>query len=304
MAQIVSSTSDAAATQRKFTQLLEDQIGKEIVENKCSMHLGVNLRKAQVKAVSQLAHAKQGECNSNSRSDSEDDASDSVNLTVMSGNDEHEHLMDEEKLERSSSGVYHDIDLFVHEIAKLFGHLGTPENADGASFRLFIAQRAADSAGIDREYYVNAQKVLLERQVGCRYYVTSCNAGRIFFLRRAMVDFLMEQKSIKSLNKLESTCLKKLEDPLLVTNLHLEGLLFDRIYADLMMLVKSADLCKSALDMNVHYFELLEFFQSLMIKPSILLDPEILVFKSEPRIYSDSNKLNHRLASNLVSTSQ
>ena len=29
MARIVSSTSDAAATQRKFTQLLEDQIGEK-----------------------------------------------------------------------------------------------------------------------------------------------------------------------------------------------------------------------------------------------------------------------------------
>ena len=66
------------------------------------------------------------------------------------------------------------------------------------------------------------------------------------------------------------------------------------------MLVKSADLCKSALDMNVHYFELLEFLQSLSTNPSILLDAEILVFKSEPRIYSDSTKLNHRLASKYI----
>ena len=44
MARIVSSTSDAAATQRKFTRLLEDYTGKEVVENTCFMHLGVNLR--------------------------------------------------------------------------------------------------------------------------------------------------------------------------------------------------------------------------------------------------------------------
>ena len=37
-----------------------------------------------------------------------------------------------------------------------------------------------------------------------------------------------------------------------------------------------------------------------MIKPPILLDPQILVFKSEPRIYSDSTKLNHRLASKYI----
>ena len=49
---IVSSTSDAASTQTKFTHLIEEKIGKEVVENKCSMHLGVNLRADQVKATS------------------------------------------------------------------------------------------------------------------------------------------------------------------------------------------------------------------------------------------------------------
>ena len=48
---IVSSTSDAASTQTKFTHLLEKETGKQIVENKCSMHLGVNLHLAQVKAA-------------------------------------------------------------------------------------------------------------------------------------------------------------------------------------------------------------------------------------------------------------
>ena len=304
MSRIVSSTSDAASTQRKFTHLLEDDIGKEVIENKCSMHLGVNLRKAQIEAVSQLAHTKRAE--NYHGSNSEDDVSESddnmVSENVTLGDDVSvdETSDDEEKLDKNSSGIYHDIDLFVREIAKLFGHLGTPENADGASFRLFLAQRATECVGVEKEYYVNTQKVFLERQVGNRYYVTSCNAGRIYFLRKAMVAFLTEQKIIKSLNHLESACLKKLQDPLLLSNLQLEGLLFDKVYADLMMLVKSTDLCKSALDMNVHYFELLEFFQNLMVKPSILLDPEILVFKSEPQIYSDCLKLNHRLASSYL----
>ena len=293
MARIVSSTSDAASTQRKFTHLLEDHIGKEVIENTCSMHLGVNLRKAQVKAVSPLAHAKQVEDDSNS----EDEISDDISENVTSGDVSRDENLDGEKLDRNSSGIYHDIDLFVHEIAKLFGHLGTPENADGASFRVFLAQRATECVGTEKEYYMNTQNVFLERQVGSRYHVTSCNAGRIYFLSKAMIAFLMEQKMIKSLNYLESTCLKKLQDPLLLSNLQLEGLLFDKIYADLMMLVKSTDLRKSALDMNVHYVEVLEFLQNLTTKPSILLDPEILVFKSELRIYSDSMKLNHRLAS-------
>ena len=210
---------------------MEDDIEKEVIENKCSMHLGVNLRKAQVKAVSQLAHTKRAE---NDRgSNSEDDISESDDNTVSEnvtlGDDVFgdENSDDEEKLDKNSSGTYHDIDLFVREIAKLFGHLGTPENADGASFRLFLAQRATECVGAE-EYYVNTQKVFLERQVGNRYYVTSCNAGRIYFLREAMAAFLTEQKIIKSLNHLESTCLKKLQDPLLLSNLQLEGLLFDK----------------------------------------------------------------------------
>ena len=56
-----------------------------------------------------------------------------------------------------------------------------------------------------------------------------------FFLKRAMIAFLQEQEILKSLNQLESTCLKKLRDPLLITKTHLEGLMF---YADLMMLIK------------------------------------------------------------------
>ena len=86
----------------------------------------------------------------------------------------------------------------------------------------------------EREYYEFAQKIVLECQVGNRYYVTSCNAGRLFFLRKAMVVFLNEQKLIKSLNRLESSCLQKLQDPVLLDNLRLGRLMFDKVYADLM----------------------------------------------------------------------
>ena len=56
-----------------------------------------------------------------------------------------------------------------------------------------------------------------------------------YFLRKAMAAFLTEQKIIKLLNHLESTCLKKLQYPLVLSNLQLEGLLFDEVYADLMI---------------------------------------------------------------------
>ena len=62
-----------------------------------------------------------------------------------------------------------------------------------------------------------------------------------------MVAFLKEL--IKSINCLKSSCLQKLQDPVLLTNLRLEGLMFDKVYADLMTLVKSTD----ALEMNGHY---------------------------------------------------
>jgi hypothetical protein len=53
----VSYTADGASTQLKFNNHLEKEIGKErgtVIENKCSMHLGVNLRAAQVKALRNL----------------------------------------------------------------------------------------------------------------------------------------------------------------------------------------------------------------------------------------------------------
>jgi len=136
-----------------------------------------------------------------------------------------------------------DIDCFIHEVCKAFGHLGCPEYGQGASsFRIFIASKIKRSCGEEKEYYIKAEMVFFERQVGNRYYVTSCNAGRVFYLKRAMIAFLKEQELIKSLNQLESACLDKLQDPLLITKTHLEGLMFDRVYADLMMLVKSKKL--------------------------------------------------------------
>ena len=272
---IVSSTSDGASTQGKFNRLLEAEASKTkgtLVTNKCSMHLGVNLRKAHVKAVAAM-DAESDDTNSEIHSD---DVEESEELRVKK--------------------MHHDIDKVVHETAKLFGHLGTPEYCVGAeTFRIFLSIKARECAGVDRDYYECAQKVFLERQVGSRYYVTAYNAGRIFFLRKAMVAFLNEQKLLKSLNILETSCLEKLQDSAVVANLKLEGLLFDKVYSDLMMLVKSILLNKSAIDMNVHYEELLDFLELLTVEPKVLLDFEATVFKSELQLYSQSSKVNHRL---------
>ena len=185
-----------------------------------------------------------------------------------------------------------DVDQVVHEVCKLFGHLGTPEYCHGAeAFRVYLAKESKTGDS----YYETAKNVYLKRQVGSRYYVTACNAGILLFLRKAMVSFLNEQKMLKKLNMLETTCLKKLSNVTLLTKVRLEGLLFDKVYADLMMLVKSEILRKSSLDMNIHYSELLGFLRSITDDPKILLDSSACVFVSELNLYENNIKLNHRL---------
>ena len=258
ISRIVSSTSDGASTQMKFNALLEEETGKNIVANKCCMHLGVNLRSSQVKAVMAIE----------------------------------EEIKEEEKTQ------FHDgIDAMVHEVAKLFGQCGTPEYGYGADvFKTFIEIKVRECIGVEKQYYEDAQGVYLKRQIGNRYYVTSYNAGCIYFLRTAMITFLKEQKLIKLLNLLELSCMKKLENSMLLSNLRLEGLLFDKIYSDLMMLVKSKDLNKTTFEMNIHLSELLHFLELIKDKPRLLLDSELQVFKSECRLYSASYpKTNHRL---------
>ena len=177
-------------------------------------------------------------------------------------------IFDDEEYEYAltcSKSLNRDIDLFVHELVKLFGHLGTPEYCHGSSnFRIFLEHKARESSGDNKRYYLSAQKVVLEHQVGSRYYVTSCNAGRLYFLCKALVGFLKEQELIKAINCPEYTCLKKLHDSLLLVNSRLEGLMLDKVYADLMILVKSTNLNKTAIEISSHYEELLNFFSTLI----------------------------------------
>ena len=57
--------------------------------------------------------------------------------------------------------------------------------------------------------------------------------------------------------------------------------MFDKVYADLMVLVKSTNLNKTAIEMSSHYEELLNFFSTLITEPGKLLDSDMQVFKSE-----------------------
>ena len=259
---------------------MEKETGCKIIDNKCAMHLGVNLRAAQVKAASMFTSIDQLPYDGEGQND--------ILSSCCSASDSSESDYEESESKFScNSTLNRDIDLFVHELAKLFGHLGTPEYCHGSStFRVFLESKVRASSSDDKEYYLSVQKVVLERQVGSRYYVTSCNAGHLYFLHKAMIEFLKEQELIKALNHLESACLKKLHDSLLLINLRLEGLMFDKVYADLMILVKSFDLSKMAIEMSLHYEELVKFFGTLITEPCEILDSDIQVFKSEPSLYN------------------
>jgi hypothetical protein len=189
---IISCTGDGASTQVKFNKLVEKEVEREdkIIENKCSMHLGVNLRCAQVKSLNAFTLSATNQEDFDSESDESDN--DGSNLEEHSDDDD-------EQLDR-------DVDEFVREICKLFGHLGSPEYGHGAqTFRIFLLNEFKKT---NEYYYQKASDIFLKHQVGNRYYVTSCNAGRVFYLRKSMVAFLNEQKMLKRFNLLEKVCLR------------------------------------------------------------------------------------------------
>ena len=100
---------------------LERETGKQIVENKCSMHLGVNLRLAQVKAT-RTVDVADGEVNTEDASSNYDsDNYESSNGHDNESNDELESDCAESSHEFANNfGKQNcDIDLFVHELAKL-----------------------------------------------------------------------------------------------------------------------------------------------------------------------------------------
>ena len=249
---VQSSTSDGASTQGKFNRLLQNEKEEgEVIENKCAMHLGANIRLAQVAGI----HG----------------------------------YNDQGKQER-----YYEGDSFVHAAAKLVDQHGVPEYGQGNKFKIFLKSKLKDSS--DHDYYRVALGIDLARQVGSRYYVTAYNAGRLFYLAPAINHFLQEQSLMKSLNQLEAEVHQKLQSERIKAELKLDGLFFDKLYADLMMLVKSTELDKSVLDMSVQYLELKVFLEELSHHPEEIMNPDHHVFPSESRLYeSSSQKTNHRI---------
>ena len=191
---IVSSTSDSASTQKRFNKLLQDkreedenqfgpacQNAVEIVENFCYMHLGVNLRKAFLKGAKNVT------------------ASDSAAGDT----------------ESTASRDQCQVDTMVHEFCKVFGKHGVPEYGCGTlAFPDFLELKIRESTSYDEvvSYYQQCIKVSLERQVGSRYFVTACTAGKILFLQEAALEFLLYTGKDAG-NRLEQDVFRKLQDP-------------------------------------------------------------------------------------------
>ena len=104
-----------------------------------------------------------------------------------------------------------DIDSCVHAVAKLVGHLGVPEYGHGCkTFQEFleIQTRNPQLQQTEKQYYNTSKTVKLARQVGNQYHVIAKNAGRIFFLSKAIRDVLVDLVQYKALNQLESHVLE------------------------------------------------------------------------------------------------
>ena len=202
--------------------------------------------------------------------------------------------------ERENGSV--GVDLIVHSTCKLLGHLGSnPEYGRGVQgfpehIQTLIdkAEEVGDTEEEDLQQLRASLNVKLARQVGSRYFVTSRNAGRIFFLAPYAVSYINNLQLTKELNNLEKDVLKYLTTPHELAQLKVDGLFFDKVYADLMMLMKSTDLGKKYLDLNPHMKELLDFLTELSHHPRLCLDPQDNIFRTEPRLYDDDKRLNYR----------
>ena len=135
--------------------------------------------------------------------------------------------------------------------------------------------------------------VTLDRQFGSRYFASAANAAKIVLLNAAAVDFLKFSGKDTG-NKLERDLFSKLLIPTEMTRLKADALMYYHVYADLVMLLKSNDLKKSALDMNQHYLELSMFLQEVENHPEVVMDKDYRVFRSAESLYGDNKKLNHR----------
>ena len=270
---VISSMSDSAATQKRINKLIEEQRKNDeekfgpatvdtidLVETFCSMHLGVNLRKA-------------------------------FSSGTMEFDDEVEELNERK---------YHKVDTLVHEFCKLFGRTGVPEYTSGVlSFPDFLELKISTSMDEDRAYLQACSEVRMHRQVGSRYFVSAANGCKILFLKDAAIEFLKFTGKDCG-NRLERDVFTKLQDSLELAHLKADSLMYYHVYGDLYMLSKSNDLDLSLLSMNEHYLELQTYLSKVESNPDIVFDPNFRVFQSEERLYGPDAKVNHHLKSPVV----
>ena len=226
---IESSTSDCAASQKLFNSLLlenkaelascsseasDEEVGMQqclnFIENFCSIHLGVNLRKAFLSGMAATC----------------------------------------QELNSSQVNSHPAVDTIVHQFCKVFGKRGTPEYGCGQQFPDFLKIMISEEKSISEQklkYYQRCYELQLERQVGNRYFVTACNASKIIFLVPAALEFMEYTGKYDSGNKLEKELYQKLKDEEEIIQLLVDSLMYFHIYADLIMLSKSKQLNKSAL---------------------------------------------------------
>ena len=272
---IKSSTSDSASTQKKMNKLIdicrqedEEKYGTstaisdtiDLVQNFCSMHLGINLRKA-----------------------------------FLSGLMPH----DDDNTDKPAGRKHLSVDVLVHEFCKLFGRHGVPEYTCGVvSFPDFLNLMINDDSvrgDKDQAYYRLCSSITLYRQVGSRYFVSAANACKILLIRQAAIEFLKFTRKHTSGNKLERDIYEKLQNSTEISQLKADGLMYYHVYSDLTILSKSNILGLSALSMNHHYLELQVCLSEVEKDPSVALDSAHNVFLSEPRLYGSHKKTNHRL---------
>ena len=136
----------------------------------------------------------------------------------------------------SNSGSSHQntqVDTFVHEFAKHFGSHGTPEYCVGnVKFPDFLKIQSTQSSE-NSEYFQKCLTVRLERQVGCRYFVTAANGSKALFLDCAALEyFKFNGVSETNGNKIEKELYLKLQDQFLLACIKADALMFYFVYAN------------------------------------------------------------------------
>ena len=160
---VASSTSDSASSQKRFNKLIEECREKdeatfgsatletvELIESFCSMHLGINLRKAFLSGL--------------------------VSEDVDSCNRKHYSV---------DTFVHEFCKLFGKTGTPEYG-CGVLAFPDFLTLMIDDFSLSEDT----REYYHSCTTVQLHRQVGSRYFVSAANAAKIVLLKNAAVHFL------------------------------------------------------------------------------------------------------------------